>query len=78
MRKDLPIEILRVIDSFSKEHGYPPSIRDVKEATDYSSTSGIYIQMENLANAGFLVRELGIARSVRLTKEGRKLLDAEN
>ena len=76
MLKDGPARILFAIHKYYGENGYPPSIRDIREHADYSSISGVYYQLEVLVDRGYITRVLGNARSVRLTKKGRKYIDS--
>ena len=58
--------ILAFIKKFSQERGYPPTIRQIGEATGISSTSVVNYNLNKLEKEGYLTREMKISRGVRL------------
>lgn len=52
-------------------HGYPPSVRDVKERTGFRSTSVVWYWLRECEKEGLLVRERFAQRAVALTAAGR-------
>jgi repressor LexA len=64
--------MLEFIQRFSAESGYPPSIREIGEAADISSTSVVNYNLNRLVEEGFLTRDQNVSRGLRLTdKLGR-------
>lgn len=46
--------------------GYPPSIRDIQTFFGYGSTSTVAHQLRQLVYKGYLVREFGKPRAMRV------------
>ncbi|HSR48088.1 MAG TPA: transcriptional repressor LexA [Anaerolineales bacterium] len=64
--------MLEFIQRFSAENGYPPSIREIGEAAEISSTSVVNYNLNRLVEEGFLTRDQNVSRGLRLTdKLGR-------
>ncbi|MGV2435101.1 MAG UNVERIFIED_CONTAM: hypothetical protein LVT10_09710 [Anaerolineae bacterium] len=61
-------KILKFIELYSKEHGYPPTIREIGDATQTGSTSVVNYNLNKLVGEGFLIREQRVSRGVKLTK----------
>ncbi len=61
-------KILRFIDEYSAENGYPPTIREIGEATETNSTSVVNYNLNKLVEEGYLDREQRVSRGVRLTQ----------
>ncbi|MEL7233727.1 MAG: winged helix DNA-binding protein, partial [Chloroflexota bacterium] len=59
-------KILRYIDEYTVENGYPPTIREIGEATDTNSTSVVNYNLNKLVEEGYLDREQRVSRGVRL------------
>lgn len=68
MRKlsDRQRRILNVIGSFTDQHGYPPSIRDIGQAVGISSTSVVDYNLRVLEREGFIRRDREISRGIEL------------
>ncbi len=60
--------ILRFIDRYFTENGYPPTIRQIGEATDIGSTSVVNYNLNKLVDAGFLERTASTSRGLRLLR----------
>lgn len=60
--------ILKFIDRYLSENGYPPTIRDIGEATQIASTSVVNYNLNKLVDAGFLERSAATSRGLRLIK----------
>jgi repressor LexA len=64
--------MLEFIQRFTGDNGYPPSIREIGEAADISSTSVVNYNLNRLVEEGFLTRDQNVSRGLRLTdKLGR-------
>jgi repressor LexA len=61
-------KILRVLESFNDQNGYPPSIREIGKQTDISSTSVVNYYLEQLEEDGYIERDRNVSRGVRLLK----------
>ncbi len=64
--------ILRYMESYIDNHGFPPTIREIGEATGINSTSVVNYNLNKLVDAGHLSREARASRGLRLVKNGRK------
>src|SRR3972149_12064061 len=64
--------MLEFIRRFTADSGSPPSIREIGEAADISSTSVVNYNLNRLVEEGFLSRDHNVSRGLRLTdKLGR-------
>ncbi len=61
-------KILRVLESFNDQNGYPPSIREIGKQTEISSTSVVNYYLEQLEEDGYIERDRNVSRGVRLLK----------
>ena len=59
--------VLDFITTFAKEHGYPPTIREIGAGLGIRSTNGVSDHIEALGRKGFLERHNG-ARALRILK----------
>lgn len=59
--------ILRFMESYVETHGFPPTIREIGEATGINSTSVVNYNLNKLVQAGFLTRVASKSRGLRLT-----------
>lgn len=60
--------ILRFMDRYLETHGFPPTIREIGEATDINSTSVVNYNLNKLVDAGYLAREDRVSRGLRLVR----------
>jgi repressor LexA len=58
--------IIRFIDRFLSEKGYPPSIRDIQTGCGISSTSVVDYNLNILENRGYISRRAEVSRGIRL------------
>jgi repressor LexA len=64
--------MLDFIQRFTADSGYPPSIREIGDAADISSTSVVNYNLNRLVEEGYLTRDQNVSRGLRLTdKLGR-------
>ena len=61
-------KILEVLESFQIKNGYPPSIREICDKADISSTSVVNYYLEQLEEMGYIERDRRVSRGVRLLK----------
>ena len=57
--------ILEVIRTFTSEHGYPPSVREIGELVGLSSSSTIHAHLKTLERRGFISRDPSKPRAMR-------------
>ncbi len=62
---DRQFAILEVIRSFTLEHGYPPSVREIGELVGLSSSSTIHAHLKTLERRGYLSRDPSKPRALR-------------
>lgn len=60
--------VLDFIRRYIAEHGYPPTIREICEACDISSTSVANYNLRRLAEAGYIRRSDRLSRAIELTE----------
>ena len=54
------------ICTFTDEHGYPPSVREIGEAVDLKSPSTVHFHLKGLEEAGMIVKSAGKTRAISL------------
>ena len=62
-------KMLAFIEQFIADHQYGPSLREIVDATDFTSTSVVNWNLRTLENRGLIRRTPRIARSIRLVGE---------
>ena len=62
-------KILKFLKEHQEENGYPPSIREIGENTDISSTSVVNYYLDQLEKRGLIERDRKISRGVRLANQ---------
>src|SRR5258705_6164085 len=67
-------EILQFIRSFSRERGYPPTIREIGKAFGISSTNGVRYYLTILEREGRLSRRSRISRGTTTTADAIPIL----
>src|SRR5438132_2852476 len=58
--------ILQFMREFISEHDYPPSIRDIQQGCDISSTSVVDYNLKRLEERGLIHRDREISRAIQL------------
>ncbi len=59
-------EMIQFIGRFTRDKGYPPTIRQIGEAVKISSTSVVNYNLNKLERDGHITRDLKVSRGVRL------------
>jgi repressor LexA len=59
-------KILEVLESFQEENGYPPSIREICDMADISSTSVVNYYLDQLQEMNYIERDNRVSRGIRL------------
>lgn len=67
---------LNFIIDFTKERGYPPSVREVGKKIGVSSSSTIHKFIRQCVDAGYVDLDERIPRSIRVSKMGKKYLSS--
>lgn len=62
--------ILRFIRSFLRDKDYPPSIRDIQDGCDISSTSVVDYNLKALERLGYIRRDREVSRAIELLERG--------
>lgn len=63
--------VLLYIDEFIREHGYPPTIRQISKNTAIPSTSSVSSYLWQLKTMNLLKIEPGAVRTIRMTGSGK-------
>jgi repressor LexA len=61
-------KILEVLERFQIDPGYPPSIREICDETNISSTSVVNYYLDQLQDMGYIERDGHVSRGIRLLK----------
>ena len=61
-------EILKFLQSYILEKGYPPSVREIGAAVNLKSTSAVHAQLKKLEERGFIAKENTKTRAIRLIR----------
>ena len=59
-------QILEYLQRFSREHGYPPTIREIGSAFGIASTNGVRYYLAMLERAGHVQRSSKLSRGIEL------------
>ena len=62
--------ILEFIQGFIDDHDYPPSIRQIQEACNISSTSVVDYNLRILEKQGYIRRDREVSRAIELLQPG--------
>ncbi len=61
-------KILAYMESYQKQYGFPPAIREICDETEISSTSVVNYYLDQLEKWGYIKREKNISRGITLLK----------
>ncbi len=59
------------IQSFTAEHGYPPSVREIGAAVGLKSPSTVHFHLKGLEEAGAIIKAEGKTRAITLPKTAK-------
>lgn len=65
--------VLEYIRSFTREHGYPPAVRDICQGLGLKSTSTAHGYLERLEKNGYIRRDPSKTRAIELIEEDNGL-----
>ncbi|MDD2268467.1 MAG: transcriptional repressor LexA [Eubacteriales bacterium] len=68
---NLEEKIYRYIRDNIEREGFPPSIRDICAAVSVKSTSTVHSYIDRLVSKGYLTKDDGKSRAIRLTSDQR-------
>jgi len=69
-------EIFDFIKTYSSEHGYPPTVRDIGKAIGLTSSSTVHAHLSNLEKLGLLKRDPTKPRAIEVLVDKAKSLIA--
>lgn len=72
------VEILRFLARRDARGEGAPSLREISSAVGFKSSRSAYVHLQRLEKAGYVEREGGRARGVRLTSRGRETAMADD
>ena len=64
-------EIYDFVVSYVRQHGYPPTVREIGEAVGLASPSTVHVHLANLEQAGYLRRDPTKPRALELVGRER-------
>ena len=62
-------EIYQFILQYTRDHGYPPSVREIGEAVGLKSPSTVHFHMKKLEAGGYILKADGKTRAITLPRE---------
>ncbi len=65
---DKHVKVLQVLETFTEKNGYPPTIREICDRAKLSSTSVANYYLERLEEKGYIERDRGVSRGLRVVK----------
>ena len=68
-------KIYDYIQTFSAEHGYPPSVREIGAAMGLKSPSTVHFHLKGLEEAGVIIKAEGKTRAITLSGTGRPVAE---
>ena len=68
-------QIYDYIVSFTEEHGYPPSVREIGEYVGLKSPSNVHFHLKGLQSAGLITQAAGKTRAISIADEGQPKRD---
>ncbi len=69
---DKHIKVLQVLETYTEKNGYPPTIREICDRASLSSTSVANYYLERLEEKGYIERDRGVSRGLRVAKSWAK------
>ena len=65
-------QIYDYIISFQRDHGYPPSVREIGEHVGLKSPSTVHFHLKSLEEAGVITRGAGKTRAITAVHQGER------
>ncbi len=70
-------KILEFIYNTVEDRGFPPTVREICEAVDLSSTSTVHGHLNRLVKTGYLFKDPSKPRALEITQEGLNALGVD-
>lgn len=70
-------QVLKAIYSSLKDSGYPPTLADLREKLDVTSNQSVLDFLKILEEKGFIKKEEGAARGLKILEKGFKAIKAK-
>src|ERR671939_1382388 len=71
-------EIFEYVKTYAREHGYPPTVRDIGKAIGLTSSSTVHAHLANLEKLGVLKRDPTKPRAIEVLVDKAKQLVTPN
>ena len=71
-------EIFEYVKSYAREHGYPPTVRDIGRAIGLTSSSTVHAHLANLEKLGLLKRDPTKPRAIEVLVDKAKAVVIPN
>jgi repressor LexA len=71
-------EIFEYVKTYAREHGYPPTVRDIGKAIGLTSSSTVHAHVANLEKLGVLKRDPTKPRAIEVLVDKAKAVVAPN
>jgi len=69
---DVRLHLLAYIQGYVEGHGYPPTVREIRDVSGFASTNTVQYHLDRLVEMGLLTKVRGKSRTLRITDEARK------
>lgn len=69
-------DALKFVVEFTKQRGYPPSVREIGQHVGVSSSSTIHKFIRKCVEDGYVEIDEKVSRSIRVSKSGKKLISS--
>ncbi len=71
------LELLRFLDAYKRQHGQMPTVREIaaQQHLELSSDGHASYALSALEHGGWIQREFGVPRGIRITDKGRAALE---
>jgi repressor LexA len=67
--KPREVEVLRALSRWYREHGYPPSVRELGEAVGLASTRSVHDYLNRLEDMGYIRRHRDRSRAIEILRD---------
>ena len=75
---DKQIQVYDYIVSFQRDHGYPPSVREIARHLGLKSPSTVHFHLKGLEEAGVIIKAEGKTRAITLSGTGRPVAEEQD
>lgn len=69
-------DMLRFIVEFTKQRGYPPSVREIGNHVGLSSSSTVHKFIRKCVEDGYIEIDENVSRSIRVSRSGKKIISS--